>query len=225
MVAVGEFPGVTFACVGRLHLPAAQQIGSFSVYFFPNFSNEQEFGSSHLWLLYFNPSFCQYAHLVKSNQLDIVIKWEKLFSWWHCWLTSHKDGYSISSSSHQLICLSFQILIVFPVSAPQRIEEGQEVRLKHLLPVLTETDPGVQGGVRHHRQRQGRNHHRSWPEKGLWGEYTVQNNNKKMMHNHRPWFSIHEIHGSLVMQEKYHFLGHLLAPLLDKGTKSNGTSL
>merc|ERR1739838_200967 len=44
--------------------------------------------------------------------------------------------------------------------APQRIEEGQEVRLKHLLPVLTEADPGVQGGVRHHRQRQGRNHHR-----------------------------------------------------------------
>ena len=179
MVAVGEYPGVTFASVGRLHLPAAR-IGSFSVYFFPNFSDEQEFWSSHLWLLYFNPSFCQYAHLVKSNQSDIVIKWEKLFSWWHCWLTLHKDRYSISSSSHQLICLSFQILIVFPVSAPQRIEEGQEVRLKHLLPVLTETDPGVQGGVRHHRQRQGRNHHRSWPEKGLWGkthtsEYCLQN--------------------------------------------------
>merc|ERR1712156_217168 len=34
--------------------------------------------------------------------------------------------------------------------AQQRIEEGQEVWLKHLLPVLTETDPGVQGGVRHH---------------------------------------------------------------------------
>ena len=60
----------------------------------------------------------------------------------------------------KLICLSFQILIVFPVSAPQRIEEGQEVWLEHLLPVLTETDPGVQGGVRYHRQRQGRNHHR-----------------------------------------------------------------
>merc|ERR1712156_1328595 len=32
--------------------------------------------------------------------------------------------------------------------APQRIEEGQEVWLQHLLPVLTETDPGVQRGVR-----------------------------------------------------------------------------
>ena len=174
MVAVGEFPGVTFACVGRLHLPAAR-ISSFSVYFFPNFSDEQEFWSSHLWLLYFNPSFCQYAHLVKSYQLNIVIKWEELFiSWWHCWLTSHKDRYSISSSSYQLICLSF------PVSAPQRIEEGQEVRLEHLLPVLTEADPGVQRGVRHHRQRQGRNHHRPRPEKGLWGkthtsEYCLQN--------------------------------------------------
>ena len=104
MVAVGEFPGVTFACVGRLHLPAAR-ISSFSVYFFPNFSDEQEFWSSHLWLLYFNPSFCQYAHLVKSNQLDIVIKCEELFSWWHCWLTSQKARYSISCSSYNLFVI------------------------------------------------------------------------------------------------------------------------
>ena len=128
MVAVGEFPGVTFACVGRLHLPAAQQIGSFSVYFFPNFSDEQEFWSSHLWLLYFNPSFCQYAHFVKSNQLDIVIKWEELFiSWWHCWLTSHKDGYSISSSSHQLICLSYQIMFQPPKGSKKAKKSGSNI--------------------------------------------------------------------------------------------------
>merc|ERR1712233_247599 len=43
--------------------------------------------------------------------------------------------------------------------AQQRIQEGKEVRLKHLLPVLPEADPGVQGGLRHHRQRQGWYHH------------------------------------------------------------------
>ena len=69
----------------------------------------------------------------------------------------------------------FIILIVFPfhdfnnfsVSAQQRIQEGKEVRLKHLLPVLPEADPGVQGGLRHHRQRQGWHHHCPRPKKGL----------------------------------------------------------
>merc|ERR1712156_32293 len=69
--------------------------------------------------------------------------------------------------------------------APQRIEEGQEVWLKHLLPVLAETDPGVQGGVRHHRQRQGRNHHRPRPEKGLWGNWTANQRWRGQQHGWR----------------------------------------
>merc|ERR1712158_345658 len=47
--------------------------------------------------------------------------------------------------------------------AQQRIQEGKEVWLKHLLPVLLEADPGVQGGLRHHRHRQGWHHHSPGP--------------------------------------------------------------
>merc|ERR1712137_967661 len=43
--------------------------------------------------------------------------------------------------------------------APQRIEEGQEVWLQHLLPVLTETDPGVQDRRRDDRRRAPEEHH------------------------------------------------------------------
>merc|ERR1711970_1221760 len=53
--------------------------------------------------------------------------------------------------------------------AQQRIEEGKEVWLKHLLPVLPEADPGVQGGLRHHRQRQGWHHHCPRPKKAFEG--------------------------------------------------------
>ena len=45
-----------------------------------------------------------------------------------------------------------------------------------------------------------------------------------LLHNHRPGFTRqYGNHGLLVMPEKTNFLGHLLARLLDKGTKSNGT--
>merc|ERR1712181_23952 len=49
------------------------------------------------------------------------------------------------------------------------IQEGKEVRLKHLLPVLPEADPGVQGGIRHHRHRQGWHHHCPRPKKAFEG--------------------------------------------------------
>ena len=114
----------------------------------------------------------------------------------------------------------FIILIVFPfhdfnnfsVSAQQRIQEGKEVRLKHLLPVLPEADPGVQGGLRHHRQRQGWHHHCPRPKKGLWGElWRYQKFHKckispQLVHNHRPGFSrLHGNHGLLVMPKKVSF--------------------
>ena len=133
-------------------------------------------------------------------------------------------------------CSPFHISNRFHFSAQQRIQEGKEVWLKHLLPVLPEADPGVQGGLRHHRQRQGWHHHCPRPKKGLWG---------KRLKKYQMWqgWLIKGAHFTsvfcmtidlvlpdymetmvcLLCQRKSHFLGHLLAPLLDKGTKSNGT--
>merc|ERR1712212_527042 len=72
--------------------------------------------------------------------------------------------------------------------AQQRIQEGKEVWLKHLLPVLPEADPGVQGGLRHHRQRQGWHHHCPRPKKGLRGYWTANQRWGGQQHGWRgPW--------------------------------------